>query len=156
MGRMPKYMYTCTRAAASDAVSAEVDSGDAFALAPKGGETFEAEFGVTPEVSALAVGAFHVAPYFSFVLGLVIALIVVIVLGAERSGHLKDRDVAGIVFEVETLGVGTWSGGHAVSIKEHIRRVVGHARCWDVVRRSRYMFPSTNLDHELLSFSISA
>ena len=39
LGRMPKK----TRAAASNAVAAEVDSGDESALAPKRRETFEAE-----------------------------------------------------------------------------------------------------------------
>ena len=58
-----------TRAAASNAVAAEVDSGDESALAPKGGDTCEAELELRSDVEGSAVGA----PYLSLGLGLAIA-----------------------------------------------------------------------------------
>ena len=50
-----------TRAAASNAVAAEADSGDEYAVAPKGGETFGAELELRPDVGGSVVGA----PYLS-------------------------------------------------------------------------------------------
>ena len=113
MGRMPKK----TRAAASNAVAAEADSGDESAVAPRGGETFGAELELRPEVWGSVGGA----PYLSLSRWFVIALVVAVVLGAARSGRLEHRDVAGFVFADEPLsarawsGCGTWSGAQAVS-----------------------------------------
>ena len=58
------------------------------ALAPKGGETCEAELELKSDVGGSAVGA----PYLSLGLGLAIALIVVVVPGAPRPGRLECRD----------------------------------------------------------------
>ena len=66
-----------------------MDSGDESALAPKGGETCEAELELRSDVEGSAVGA----PYLSLGLGLAIALSVVVVLGAPSPGRLECRDV---------------------------------------------------------------
>ena len=76
-----------TRAAASNAVAAEADSGDESAVALRGGQTFGAELELRPDVWGSVGGA----PYLSLGRWFAIALVVAVVLGTARSRRLGDN-----------------------------------------------------------------